>query len=134
MTREKFAHLRHGHYFGPQDARDLAEALGADYRVTGDASKQGGGGERTDYRWPDGMAVDLREFQSLDGTLRLLARWRCWVKLILRIAPDGAPAVYYARLGNGHDKVGEAEALDPLNAIWLAVIDAGLTPHRLQPA
>lgn len=99
--------------------------LGAVWDEMPSTSRQGGGGERTNWRWPNGMSVPLEWMASLVGLLTMLKEWGAAVTM--ELDPD-EKYPYWAQI---HDN--RARANSAWGAVMLACLGAGMRPGMKAP-
>jgi hypothetical protein len=110
---------------GVRDLKAVLPELGAVYDETASASKQGGGIDRINWRWPCGLSIDMQWMASLPGLLTMLQDWQVGVEL--KLVPNRQIA-YWARVNDY-----EAGGRSAWGAIMRACVVAGMRPGVMAP-
>lgn len=134
MTREELERrLTDAYSFGRGEMEAVMRELGADHDVAGEVSKQGGGGDRINWRWPNGLHFDIKYGHTVESAFELLDGWQCWCNLWMPPRAYKAARIFCVKVGRNVEgkPVGEGESRSEAAAIWLAAIRAELRPHGL---
>lgn len=102
-----------------EDHRRALIAMGALCDTSEEASKQGGGGIQSNFRWPAGIGIDLPYMRTLAGLMRQLQDWEVPFSVEWQPGCPCVVAVYGYRV----------ECRDVLAGLYAACIEAGLRSH-----
>lgn len=125
-------YLKDIYVFNEAVVKQIVRALGANYSVTSEASKQGGGGEQVDFHWPNGFRIDTKYLVALDHTLYTFGEWGLDTSVVGPNKHLGREHYYLCKVRQQGLPIASffsATARNPTAGLWLALLHSGFRPY-----